>query len=367
MRTRHWLTLASFVLVVLAPTLVAAWYLWTRAADQYASTVGFSVRREDTTSALDVLGSIARFSASSSSDADILYEYLRSQKVVADIDAKLDLRAMWAKAGRSDPVFTLQLPATIEDLHWHWWRMVNLAYDSVTGIIEVRVLAFDPADATAIARELHARSTQLINDLSAIAREDAIRYARDELDTAVERLKIARAALTEFRNRTQIVDPTVDLQTQAGLLGGLQRQLAEALIELDVLRETTRPNDPRIEQAARRVRVIEDRIAAERRKLGIGDATEQGEVFASLVGEFERLQVDREFAEQAYKNALSAYDGALSEARRQSRYLAAHILPTTAERAEYPRRFAILGLGFLFLLIVWSITTLVAYSVKDRR
>src|SRR5690606_18857493 len=124
-------------------------------------------------------------------------------------------------------------------------------------------------------------------------------------------------------------------QSQAALLGSLQARLAEALIEVDVLRETTRDSDPRLEQALRRVRVIEDRMTSERRKVGIGDSTEQGEAYANLVGEYERLIVDREFAETTYKGALAAYDGAVGEAQRQSRYLAAHVLPTQAERSQY--------------------------------
>ena len=53
-----------------------------------------------------------------------------------------------------------------------------------------------------------------------------------------------------------------------GLLNSLQAQLAETLIELDLLAETARSDDPRVEQAKRKTVVIEKRIAEERRKLG---------------------------------------------------------------------------------------------------
>ncbi|HHB80522.1 MAG TPA: hypothetical protein ENK83_02065, partial [Aliiroseovarius sp.] len=49
------LLVLSFLVLVFAPTVVAGWYLWTRAADQYASNVGFSVRREEAASPLDFL------------------------------------------------------------------------------------------------------------------------------------------------------------------------------------------------------------------------------------------------------------------------------------------------------------------------
>ena len=365
---RHLMVLVSFLVMVVAPTAVAAWYLWARAADQYASTVAFSVRTEENASAITSLLGPLDLSGSTTSDSDILYEFIQSQNLVASIDSQLDLRGIWSKADPEvDPVFAYHPPGTIEDLLEHWGRMVKIYYDSGTGLMELKVLAFTPEDAQSIAEAIYAESTAMINELSAIAREDAIGYARDELNLAVERLKRAREAVTTFRNRTQIIDPSMDLQGQAGLLNTLNQQLAEALIALDLLRQTTRVNDPRIAQAELTIQVIENRIVEEKQKLGIADSGDADGAFATLVGEFERLSVDREFAEQTYTAALAAYDAAQAEARRQSRYLAAHVRPTFAEQAQYPQRETILGLMALFLFLIWTVVVLVAYSLRDRR
>lgn len=368
LRRRHVAILLSFLLMVVAPVALSAWYLWTRAADQYASTVAFSVRAEESGSSIaSVLGPL-NLSGSATSDTDILYEFVQSQALVAAVDEKLDLAAIWSKPGpEADPVFSFHPPGTIEDLTDHWARMVKIFYDSGTGLMELRVLAFTPEDAQAIATEIYAESTRMINELSDQARADAIGYARAELDAALERLKQARAALTAFRNRTQIVDPTVDLQGQAGLLSTLNQQLAAAMIDADMLKQTTRPNDPRIAQAERRIDVIETRIAGEKRKLGIGENGTGTEAFATLVGEFERLSVDREFAETTYTAALASYDAARAEARRQSRYLATHVRPTLAQKSQYPERLTLLGLIGLFLFLTWTVLVLIAYSLRDRR
>jgi len=135
-----------------------------------------------------------------------------------------------------------------------------------------------------------------------------------------------------------------------------------------MLRETTaRADDPRIVQGLRRIEVIENRIDAERRKFGEGGQGPGGEDYATLVAEFERLTVEREFAEETYRGALAGYDAALADAQRQSRYLAAHIRPTLAERAIYPQRWLLLGVASFFLLAGWSIGVLIYYSVRDRR
>jgi len=230
------------------------------------------------------------------------------------------------------------------------------------------VLAFTAEDATAISRTLFEKSSEMINQLSDIARQDAISYAKEELDEAVERLKDARAVVTRFRNVHQIVNPEIDIQTQAGLIGNLQTQQAQTLIDIDLLQSgSITATDPRLVQATRRLRVIENRITAERQKMGVGGQGSNGTAFADLLGDYERLVVDREFAQNSYVTALATRDAALADARRKTRYLAAYMQPTEAETAEYPKRLALLGLVSLFLLLVWSVVVLVAISIRDRR
>lgn len=370
LRPRHLVVMASFFLMVIMPMAIVGWYLWFRAEDQYASNLGFSVRSEVSAPSIDsVLGTMDVGGSSSTADTSVLYEFIQSQDMVVRVDEALDLRTLWSKAGPDvDPYFSYDPPGSIEDLVGYWGRMVRVFLDGSTGLIDVEVRAFAPEDAQRIGERIFQESSDVINELSAIAQEDAIRYSRQELDQAVERLKNARSELTRFRNRTQIVDPNIDTQRQAGLLSSLEQELSKNLIELDILRGTARANDPRIAQGERRVRVIEQRIAEERKKLGLGsEDTEDVGAFADLVGEYESLAVDREFAERAYLAALAAHDSAQAEARRKSRYIAPHIQPTLAEDPTYPKRLTILlGIGF-FLFVVWAIVVLVGYAVKDRR
>ena len=364
-RKRHWLVILSFLVCVMVPCGLAGGYLWGVAADQYVSKVGFSVRKEESNSALDVLGGLSSLSGSSSTDTDILYEFIQSQRLVADIEAEIGLRQIWSRPSE-DVVFALKPEASIEELVTYWNRMVRLSYSAGAGLLEVEVRAFTAEEATLIAETLFARSSEMINELSAIARADAIRYAQEELESALDRLKQARATVTRFRNENQLINPDMDLQSQAGLLGNLQTQLAETIIDIDLLTGTTRSGDPRLVQARRRLEVIEARIEAERQKLGFGGVSGNG-AFADIVGEYERLVVDREFSEQAYVSALSAYDAARAEARRKSRYLAAYMEPTRAETPEHPQRVTLLFLFSLLIFLIWSVLVLVLYALKDRR
>lgn len=367
-RRRHWGMLLSFVLFVLTPIAAAAYYMFFVAVDQYESRVGFAVRAEETKSALDVLGGLTGLSSASSSDTDILYEFIRSQEMVERINAQLDLRAAFTKP-EFDPVFALAEDSSIEELVEYWPRMVQVYYEG-SGLIEVRTFAFNRETAHRLAELVFEESSHKINTMSAVARDDATVYAAEERDKAIARLIEARKALTAFRIENQIVDPQADIAGQMGLLNALQAQLAAELIERDKLAQTSRDNDPRLEQIARTIEVIESRIAAERQKLGVGvqgDSADPEQGYAAVVGQYEELQVDLRFAEQTYLSSLSAYDAAVSEAQRTSRYLTAYLRPTMPETSTAPKRLTLTLLVAGFLLVSWFIVMLVYYSLRDRR
>ncbi|ROU02987.1 capsule biosynthesis protein [Histidinibacterium lentulum] len=371
-RSRHLMAFLSFFLFVVGPTAVSAWYLWNRAYDRYVSEAGFSVRTEEMGPAIaNLFGALGGMSGSSSSDTDILYRFITSPDLVRTVDSRVDLRAMWAKADPAvDPIYAYHPPGTIEDLVAYWRRMVKV-YSDGAGLIDLEVQAFSADDALLLSEVIYEESSSMINELSAIARDDATRYARADLDEAEERVAAAREALTRFRNRTQIVDPQASIESQVGIISQLQGQLAQALVDLDLLEQSTSPGDPRISQTQRRIEAIEDRIELERAKFGFGSTDQstspQGEAFADLVGEYERLLAEREFAEASYAAARASFEAAVGEARRQSRYLAAHVRPTVAEAPTYPQRLTVVGLVLTFSMLTWAFLVLVGYALRDRR
>ena len=369
LKKRHWGLLASFVALVLLPLVAVIFYLWTLASDQYMSTTGFTVRSQESGGASELLGGLAQFAGgTTASDSDILYEFIQSQEMVEAVDSKIDLRVHYSQPWPDDWAFALWPDATLEDLVWYWQRILGISYDSGTGLIEVQAKAFDPETARAVTTAILNESQDRINALNNQAREDAMRYARDDLDQAIARLKEAREALTRFRTRTRIVDPAADIQGRMGVMNNLQQQLAEALIEYDLLRGTSNDSDPRLTKAQQRIDVIRDRIRIERQTFTSEntDTGAVGEDYPTLIAEFESLTVDLQYAEETYRAALTALQVARDDAARQSRYLATYIKPTLAQEAEYPRRAILAGLAGLFLVLIWSIGALIYYSIRDR-
>ena len=370
MHRRHWGLIASFVALVLLPVAAVIFYLIAVAQDQYQSTTGFTVcSQESSGAANDLLGGLASFTGSSvASDSDILFEFIQSQEMIQVVDRQIDLRAHYSQHWPSDWAFSLWPDASQEELTWYWQRIVGISFDSSSGLIEVQAQAFDPETAQAITQAIVQESQIRINALNEQARSDALGYAQADLDEAVEQMKAAREALTQFRTRTRIVDPEADIQGRMGVMNNLQQQLASSLIEYDLLRGTVAAGDPRLRKAEQLIEVIRQRIDIERQTFTSSntDTGAVGEDYPSLISEFERLTVDREYTEQAYRAALTALALARDEANRQSRYLATYIKPTLAQEAEYPKRALLAGLAALFALLIWSILSLIYYSIRDR-
>lgn len=370
MRPRHWGLILSFLLLVVAPIAITAYYLFAVAKDQYASQAGFTVRTQETTSASDLLGGLANFAGgSAASDSDILYEYISSQEMVVAVNRHVDLVKHYSSVWEEDRIFGLRPDARLEDLVDYWSRVVDISYDSNSGLIEILVRAFDPVTAHDVARAIVEESQIRINALNEQARADAMSYAEVDLDEALTQLKEARQALTEFRTRTRIVDPQADIQSRLGVMTNLQQQLAEALIEFDILQGTTIDSDPRLNKAERTIEVIRKRIEQERQDFASDDSSDggSGQDYPQLFAEYERLTVDLEYSEEAYRSALASLEAAKDNFSRQSRYLATYINPTTADTSTYPQRYIITAVVAAFLILIWAVLALIYYSVRDRR
>lgn len=366
-QTRHRMLLRSFLVMVAAPVLLLSLYLLLFAQSQYASEAGFSVRKEDSGSA-DMFGGLSQFAGAVSADAEILYDYIRSPDLVTQIDKDFGLYEVYGRHHLRDPIFSIGPDASIEEKESYWQRMVRVEFNEATGLIRLEVKAFTPEEAQKIAKAVIEYSSQMINRLSDAARDDATRYARAERDKAVEQLKVARAALTAFRSRTQVIDPLADVQGQMGLMKDLESQLAETLISLDELRATVGPEDVRIAQLELRVEIIEKRLAAERKKFGLGaDGTPDDESYAEKVAQYEMLVVEREVAEERFRATTILLNAAEAEANRKSRYLAAHVEPTLAQQPLYPRSMTLVILTSLILMLIWTLAALIYYSIRDRR
>lgn len=361
---RHYVLFVLFLLMVVAPPVVYGTYLYTLAADRYESDVGFGSRTEETSNTFDMLGVLGGGNTSTR-DMDILNQVVLSQGLIEAVDDKLNLRVMYSRHPE-DWLFSFPADGPIEDLVGYWRKMVRVTYDASTGLMKLKIYAFTPDDAQAIAQATLDESAEIINDLSKTAQDDTTRYSAETLAKAEERYRAAQNALTEFRIKYRIVDPQTQLQGASQVLNTLVQQLAEAEIGLDMLRGTVPENDPRISTLNRRIEVIRNRIATETSKVGtVGSPQDEG--YAQLIRDYQNLQVEMEFAQKSWLAAQGAYDQAVNDAAQRTRYLATFLRPTLAESSTSPNRVLHIALTVFAGLMAWAAVAMVYYALRDRR
>ena len=88
----------------------------------------------------------------------------------------------------------------IEKFLRYWQRMADISASLPAGIVDLKVRAFTPADATKIASAVLDASEALINEMNDRMDHDELSDAELELDRTSERLKKARIALETARN-----------------------------------------------------------------------------------------------------------------------------------------------------------------------
>jgi capsular polysaccharide transport system permease protein len=368
---RHIVIVASFLGLVAVPATLASIYMAFLAADQYHSTTSFAVRSIEGGVSTDILGMFTQASGGSTvSDSYILMDYILSERMVAAADRKFKLEDVYATRG-VDHFYGIGSDLPIEDKLAYWRDMVNVNFDHASGIMQVMVKAFDPKQAQAIAQFIVDQSDNLVNSLSLSARNDVLRAAQDEVLAGEARLSKARAALRDYRDKSQEISPEEGAKLAVQLIGGLEEELTKLNADLAAAKSQMSEGTPRIRVLKTRIESLEQQIAVERQRLGTGerrttaDAANSPDV-AGRIAEFEELDTEREFAERAYTAALGSLEKARIEANNRQRYLALFIEPTLSELAQYPSRLLNVLLVTLGLLFGWGIGVMSYYNIRDR-
>lgn len=360
------LAMLSFLLIVIAPTIVAAGYYLLIAADQYVAEIRFGLRSSEPiradNAALSPMGSAPLQTAL---DSYAVAQYIGSRAIVDDLGKTLDLRHMFSTPAADWPA-RLHLPVTIEELVAYWRRQVDAFFDPVNGTIAVRAEAFSRRDALRLAQGILASSERLVNDLSARVRRDALRSSERDVATAERRLAAALARLRDYRDRQGLIDPRKAADANAALAGRLRDELMRAQTDLSTMKEYMQDDAPALKLLEARIATLTTERSAVESEATASAATTRNLALSRVMGSYDELESEQRFAETAYQHALEALDRARLNADRQQIYVADFVPPRLPEEALYPRRARSVAIAFIAGFVIWAIGGLTVRSVRDH-
>ncbi|HJQ57115.1 MAG TPA: capsule biosynthesis protein [Vineibacter sp.] len=369
----------SFIACVVLPGVATVLYLAFIASDQYIAetrAVVRAVEQEALPSSSTSTGTSSSGSGSSSGpgsstayatttpNAYIVTNYIRSRAMVDALGKTLDLRAIFRRP-EADFWARLESDASVEDLVDHWKRVVTTYVDGPSGIVTIKIRAFRRDDALELTQAVVKLSEQLVNEISERARRDSMRFAEQEVRRGDARVRAALLELRRYRDEAGLIDPVKAADETSKLLMQLMAEKIRLESDLFVASRTLNRNAPSIQTLTSRVEIVELQIAKLKGQL-TGESADARNVAASLA-RFEELEVQRQFSERLYTMAQDGLERARITAERQSVYFAVFVPPALPEESQFPRRVAYSFLVPLALMVLWSIVALIWASVLDHR
>jgi capsular polysaccharide transport system permease protein len=354
-----------FLLTVLAPTLIAIIYFSLIASDVYVSESRFVVRspEKQSASALGMLLKGAGFSRAQD-DTYTVQDYMLSRDALQALEDKLALRDAFSKSS-IDPfsrfsgiVFWRE---SFEALHQYYQKKLTLQFDPVSAITTMTVRAFSAEDAYRINLELLEQGEALVNRLNERGRQDLIRFAANEVAIAEEKAKAAAIALSAYRNKTNVIDPEKESAIRLQLIAKLQDELIATKAQLTQLQSFTRDN-PQIPSLQKRAQNLQSEIDAEMARVAGGDKS-----LANKAAQFQRLALEREFADRQLGTALASLEQARNEAQRKQLYLERIVQPSLPDYPVEPKRILGIVATLVLGLIAWGVLVLLVAGVKEHR
>jgi capsular polysaccharide transport system permease protein len=362
-----------FLLTVVIPTVLAIIYFGLIASDRYVSESRFVVRSSKGTSTNSLLGGLLQggggsssggFSLSSShDDAFTVHDYILSRDALTELDKTLQVRKAFGRQGAD---FASHFPSpewwddSFEALYRYYPRRVSVELDSTSSVSVLRVNAFTAEDAYRINDTLLKMSELLVNKLNERARKDTIGYALVEVREAEKRAKDASVAVAAFRNEKGVIDPERQSAIQLQQISKLYEELIIGKIQLAQLIAYT-PNNPQIPQVRTRIETVQKEIDIETAKVAGG-----GGSLANKASAYERLALERAFADRQLAAAMTALEAARNDAQRQMLYLERVARPNLPDVAIEPRRIRSVFIVFVLGLAAWGIFSLLSASVREH-
>ncbi|MFH5924941.1 capsule biosynthesis protein [Roseomonas xinghualingensis] len=355
----------GFLLAVVLPTALAATYFYAIAAGQFASEARFLVRGSSggggaLGGALGAALGGAGFKPVQE-EAMAVRDFLRSQDAVRAVRQSVDLVSIWRRPEADLPAMLWTDEPSVETLTRYYRRMVTAEYDSESGTVAVQARSFRPEDSRLLAEALLVASENLVNQLSERQREDTLGTARREVEIAESRVLAAREALTTFRQEGRAIDPARESAANVASVSALEGALTQTRAELQEKGAYMRADNPQIQLLRNRISALERQIVAERERLTTGE-----HAVPQQLANYERLMLEREFADRQLVSAAASLESARVDAARQQLYVARITQPQLSESPQYPKAAFTVGSVFVVLAVVYGIASLILAGFREH-
>jgi capsular polysaccharide transport system permease protein len=359
----------SFIAFIVAPTVIFWLYSAFWQSDRYVAETRITVReaqKKEPSNMGDAASMIAKMTGGGGGSKEtqnsyIVLNYIKSRAILLDLGGRAYFEPKFSNQG--DYFSRLATGANLEDLYKYWLNHVQASVDTVSGILTIRIDAFQPQDALDLAKDVLRASETLVNQITLRNRTDALERAESEVGSSREKLANAREKLLQFRNQNFLIDPGSRAKSIGELISKLTLERIELVNALSTFSSSLSNDSPSQRLKTTRLAAVDQQLAELKKKLT--DSQGSDTVSAQIAG-YEKLKLEEQFAERLYTISQSAFEKARQDLERQQLYLVTVVPPTLPESATYPRVVANTILLFCALVVIWAILALLGASINDQ-
>jgi capsular polysaccharide transport system permease protein len=255
----------------------------------------------------------------------------------------------------------LDWDTSFEALHRYFQKKIEIQLDSSSSITTLTVRAFRAEDAYRINQQLLEMSEALMNQLNERGRQDMIRFATAEVEQAERHAKDAAITLSSYRNQKGVIDPERQSTIQLQQIAKLQEDLIATKSQLAQLLSFAKDN-PQIPSLQKRAETLHLEISAEVNRVAGGERS-----LSSKAADYQRLALDRDFADRQLATALASLEAARNEAQRKQLYLERIVQPSQPDSAAEPRRLRGVLVTLLLGVLGWGILTMLLAGIREHQ
>ncbi len=358
--------------MVALPTMLAAIYFGFLAKNRYVSTSEVVVHKVSSDSsgvgASEMQGLAVLMGGGGLADgmaAETLYvrEFVTSQDMLDVLEKKL----RWSQhyAGHAgDLWYYLPADASREQLLKYYQRMVSAQFDQTTGLLAIKVEAFDSDFAKKTLSTIIAESDRFVNDISHRLAREQVNFAESELERSRVNYEERQEALLQFQGEHNALDVQRSAVAKNDVITSLQADLIKENATLRAMRASLSEDSPQVRQQKIRISALQQQINAEEKTLIAKNANNKLNVLASR---YETLQLNAGIAQETYKASIASLQAARMDATRKLRSLVVVVNPNTPDEALFPRRLYSFCTIVVILLLAFGVTRFVIATINDHK
>jgi BexC/CtrB/KpsE family polysaccharide export inner-membrane protein len=170
----------------------------------------------------------------------------------------------------------------------------------------------------------------------------------------------AAVSLAAFRNTHGVVNPEEQAKVQLEMVSKLQDELIGARIQLSQLQNMA-PENPQIPVLETRIRGLAHEVDVQTGRVAGGQRS-----LSQTAVQYERLELERQYADKRLAAAMSSLQDAEDEARRKQAYIERVAQPSFPDEAAEPRRLRGILAVFVLGLVAWGILKLLFAGVREH-